>query len=150
MPSAVLLEGQAQRLSRIPTVTYAPSRDHISSSGARRNVALHGSRQPQRMPTFMNRSLSRHGPGRMASVPIPPSSNSRSRARMLATEERGSTKLRNRSRWQAFGEGIVTTPSPSALVEYLPCLRLLKLLFIPVLEWTLPPTTMIPSARVPA
>ena len=69
---------------------------------------------------------------------------------MLAMEERGSTKLRNRSRWQAFGEGIVTMPSPTALVEYLPCLRLLKLLFIPVLEWALHPTTMILSARVPA
>ena len=150
MPSAVLLEGQAQRLSRIPTAMYAPSQDRISSSGARRHEALHGSPQPQRMPTFMNRPLSRHGPGRMASVPIPPSSNSRSRARMLATEERGSTKLRNRPRWQAFGEGIVTTPSPTALVEYLPCLRLLKLLFTPVLEWTLHPTTVVPSARVSA
>jgi len=60
-----------------------------------------------RMPTFMNRSLSRHGPGRIISVPIPPNSNLTPRTRILATEESGSIKLPNRSLWQVFGEGTV-------------------------------------------
>jgi len=63
--------------------------------------------------------VSTHGPGRVVSVSIPPNSNSRSRARILATEESGSAKLHNRSRKQAFGEGIVTMPSPTASVEHL-------------------------------
>jgi len=90
MPSAVLQGLGPTFVSNTNSDAYSKLRSYLQL----RRMQIYSSPRfitASRIPTLVNRPLSKNGPGRMVSVPIPPSSNSRSpRTRILVTEESGS------------------------------------------------------------